>query len=206
MGRAARQRVLPTLLVAAVMLGGSSAGWPESRYFADGRGMHPLGSGPALTAYPYATAKIGAVDPWGFVERQCTSYVAWYLNSHGAPFARVTRGHHGIGVFRDAGRGTVPPGLLVQRHLAAGPGQRRAVACERGGAGDRARRPADHRRTGRARCRRNRCRAQRSGRHGRIRRTDPFVREPAHQSAPLHPVCGAVTPASRYDDAHATTP
>jgi surface antigen len=34
-------------------------------------------------AYPYATALPGALDPWGFTTRQCTSYVAWRLHRAG---------------------------------------------------------------------------------------------------------------------------
>lgn len=30
--------------------------------------------------YPYANASIDGVDPWGFYNRQCTSYAAWYWN------------------------------------------------------------------------------------------------------------------------------
>lgn len=90
---------------------------------ADARG-HQLGPGPPLTAYPWpAETSRTADDPWGFTKRQCTSYAAWFLNSHGVPFAARTRGPAGTGVFRDAhdwDLGAVRAGFVVSRHPAAG--------------------------------------------------------------------------------------
>jgi surface antigen len=69
---------------------------------ADARG-HELGAGPPLDAYPWAHQwNPVALDPWGFVQRQCTSFVAWWLNTHGVPFAALTRGPSGQAVFLDA--------------------------------------------------------------------------------------------------------
>jgi surface antigen len=45
-----------------------------------------LGSVPpahASDGYPYAHAVQGKQDPWSFTTRQCTSYVAWRLNTSG---------------------------------------------------------------------------------------------------------------------------
>jgi surface antigen len=57
---------------------------------------------PALTAYPWAKDQTNGVDPYGMTMRQCVSYVAWYLNSHGTPFGRFTQGPKGIGTFGNA--------------------------------------------------------------------------------------------------------
>lgn len=70
---------------------------------ADARSQR-LGSGPSLDGYPWADQwNPVALDPWGFVQRQCTSFAAWYLNSHGVSFANRTRGAGGEGVFLNAG-------------------------------------------------------------------------------------------------------
>lgn len=85
---------------------------------ADAR-RHGLGPGPALGAYPWARQwDPVALDRWGFVQRQCTSFVAWYLNSHGVPFAFRTRGPTGVGLFLDAGQwdsGARSAGFTVAR-------------------------------------------------------------------------------------------
>lgn len=104
MQRAAKRRILAVLPLVAAMLGAGCAASAPSRYFADARGVQTQDPGPALSAYPYAGARDDAIDPWGFIERQCTSYVAWYLNSHGVPFSRVTRGPQATAVFGDAAR------------------------------------------------------------------------------------------------------
>ncbi len=71
--------------------------------YADARGHVLRHDGPPLNAYPWATVTDpDQLDPWGFPMRQCTSYVAWFLNAHGLPFGRVTRGPVGIGHFDDA--------------------------------------------------------------------------------------------------------
>jgi surface antigen len=57
---------------------------------------------PAITAYPWSAALPGVNDPYGLTERQCVSYVAWYLNSHGTPFGDHTQGTKGIATFADA--------------------------------------------------------------------------------------------------------
>jgi surface antigen len=75
---------------------------PSAMYL-DARSASGLQGGPPLTAYPWADAPESAPgDPWGFPKRQCTSYAAWYLNSHGIPFATRTRGPDGIGEFASA--------------------------------------------------------------------------------------------------------
>jgi surface antigen len=90
---------------------------------ADARG-HWLGPGPPETAYAWSTeADPAAGDPWGFVKRQCTSYAAWFLNTHGVPFAEKTRGPSGQGLFLNAGEwdlGAVEAGFLVSRRPAVG--------------------------------------------------------------------------------------
>jgi surface antigen len=71
---------------------------------ADAR-RHSAGPGPVLGAYPWAGQwNPLALDPWGFVQRQCTSFAAWYLNAHGVPFAMRTRGPGGEGLFLGAGQ------------------------------------------------------------------------------------------------------
>jgi surface antigen len=69
--------------------------------FADARDR-TLRRGPSAGAYPWAGEPGLAFDPWGFVARQCTSYVAWYLNAHGVPFGLRTRGPAGEGLFTSA--------------------------------------------------------------------------------------------------------
>ena len=87
--------------VAALLLLACVACW-HGLPVADARG-HQLGAGPALDAYPLAGERSLALDPWGFVVRQCTSYAAWYLNAHGVPFGLLTRGPGGEGLFTSAG-------------------------------------------------------------------------------------------------------
>lgn len=75
-----------------------------------------LGPGPPATAYPFAGADGPALDPWGFARRSCASYAAWYLDSHGVPFATRTRGPRGTALFGDAGewgRAAVSAGFPV---------------------------------------------------------------------------------------------
>jgi surface antigen len=57
---------------------------------------------PALTAYPWSKDATQGVDPYGLTKRQCVSYVAWYLNSHGTPFGYNTKGPHGVAIFGNA--------------------------------------------------------------------------------------------------------
>jgi surface antigen len=57
---------------------------------------------PALTAYPWAGDQTQDSDPYGMTKRQCVSYAAWYLNSHGTPFGHFTQGPRGVGTFGDA--------------------------------------------------------------------------------------------------------
>jgi surface antigen len=56
---------------------------------------------PAITAYPWWNDQTGAADPYGMTKRQCVSFVAWYLNAHGTPFAHFTKGPKGVGTFGD---------------------------------------------------------------------------------------------------------
>lgn len=37
-------------------------------------------TGGGTGGYPYANSDTNGVDPWGFYNRQCTSYAAWYFN------------------------------------------------------------------------------------------------------------------------------
>lgn len=90
---------------------------------ADARG-HQLGAGPAAVDYPWpAQPDPGARDPWGFPERQCTSYAAWYLNTHGVPFNTRTDGPRGAGVFTSGGewdRAARAAGFVVSRRPVVG--------------------------------------------------------------------------------------
>jgi surface antigen len=64
---------------------------------------HRLGTDSGSATYPWAQQPDpGAMDIWGFMERQCTSYAAWYLNMHGVPFAARTRGPAGVAFFLSA--------------------------------------------------------------------------------------------------------
>ncbi|WP_380164771.1 CHAP domain-containing protein [Kroppenstedtia sanguinis] len=44
--------------------------------------------------YPYKYASVAGVDPWGFYNRQCTSFVAWRINQRGYHFTNHMRGGH----------------------------------------------------------------------------------------------------------------
>jgi surface antigen len=57
---------------------------------------------PALNAYPWANDQTNSSDPYGETKRQCVSYVAWYLNSHGTPFGYHTQGPRGTATFGNA--------------------------------------------------------------------------------------------------------
>ena len=57
---------------------------------------------PAVTAYPWSGDRTGGPDPYGLTMRQCVSYVAWYLNSHGTPFGYSTKGPRGVANFGNA--------------------------------------------------------------------------------------------------------
>ena len=59
-------------------------------------------TGPAATAYPYTVGAAPALDAYGFVTGQCTSFVAWWLNGRGMPFGVVTMGPGGTGWFLNA--------------------------------------------------------------------------------------------------------
>lgn len=41
----------------------------------------------AVDDYPYPAASPGAVDPWGFYYRYCTSFVAWRMNRNAGPMS-----------------------------------------------------------------------------------------------------------------------
>ncbi|PWW23804.1 CHAP domain-containing protein [Geodermatophilus normandii] len=86
----------------AVLLLVLAAAWCHGLPTADARGHH-LRPGPPGGVYPLATDRGLALDPWGFVARQCTSYAAWYLNARGVPFGLLTRGPAGNGLFTSAG-------------------------------------------------------------------------------------------------------
>jgi surface antigen len=84
--------------------------------FADARDR-ALRRGPSAGAYPLGGQLGLALDPWGFVARQCTSYAAWYLNAHGVPFGLRTRGPAGEGFFLSAAdwdRGALAAGFAVR--------------------------------------------------------------------------------------------
>jgi surface antigen len=89
---------------------------------ADARGSQ-LRPGPSAEAYPLAGQRGPALDPWGFVARQCTSYAAWYLNAHGVPFRVLTRGPGGEGLFTSArswDRAAATAGFAVRSTPAVG--------------------------------------------------------------------------------------
>jgi surface antigen len=57
---------------------------------------------PAINAYPWANDESWAPDAYGLTRRQCVSYAAWYINSHGTPFGYYTKGPRGTAAFTDA--------------------------------------------------------------------------------------------------------
>jgi surface antigen len=90
------------LCVSAVLVGVSArgAGPKPAQPYADARVATGLRPGPSVPDYPWARERNRhASDPWGFPKRQCTSYVAWFLNTHGIPFALLTRGPAGVSRF-----------------------------------------------------------------------------------------------------------
>ncbi|MGN6334234.1 MAG: CHAP domain-containing protein [Motilibacteraceae bacterium] len=98
--------VLVALLVTALGIGLLTAWLRPSPTVADARGAALTRQGPPPSAYPWSgpvPAAGGTGDPWGFIQGQCTSFVAWWLNTHGVPFARYTRGPAGEATFDDAG-------------------------------------------------------------------------------------------------------
>jgi surface antigen len=109
-------------IVRAAIVLAVCAAFSHSLPVADAR-SHRLGLGPAPSAYPLAREGVPALDPWGFVARQCTSYAAWYLNAHGVPFGVFTRGPGGAALFTSAGswhRAAVAAGFAVLATPAAG--------------------------------------------------------------------------------------
>lgn len=59
--------------------------------------------GVGAAGYPFAEARVPlALDPYGFVAGQCTSFAAWWLNAHGVPLAVITVGPDGPGSFLNA--------------------------------------------------------------------------------------------------------
>jgi len=58
--------------------------------------------GPAPSSYPYRVGPAPALDAYGFVIGQCTSFVAWWLNRRGVPFGVITVGPRGAGWFLNA--------------------------------------------------------------------------------------------------------
>lgn len=95
--------MLVGVLTLLALTGPRQGAEPSRPPFADARGVVALRAGPLLTAYPWPDEPDPtARDPWGYPKRQCTSYVAWFLNSHGVPFAWRTRGAAGVGDFGDA--------------------------------------------------------------------------------------------------------
>ncbi|HEU4676631.1 MAG TPA: CHAP domain-containing protein [Motilibacteraceae bacterium] len=96
--------VLVALLVTALGVGLLTAWLRPEPTVADARGAAMTREGPPPDAYPWSgPVPAGAGDPWGFTQGQCTSFVAWWLNTHGVPFARHTRGATGEATFDDAG-------------------------------------------------------------------------------------------------------
>jgi surface antigen len=60
-------------------------------------GVLPAGSAHATTGvndYPYATSAIDVPDGWGFLTRECTSFVAWRIR-HDLGISDFTNGWHG---------------------------------------------------------------------------------------------------------------
>ena len=103
---------LAQVVVLAVLV----LGWISQPAYGDARD-ELLSTGPPTGPYPWAAQQDpAAIDPWGFVERQCTSYAAWYLHTHGVPLATRTRGPRGVGTFtaaRDWDQGARAAGFRV---------------------------------------------------------------------------------------------
>lgn len=61
-------------------------------------------TGPGGATYPFrGNGLTPTLDAYGFVSGECTSFVAWWLNSRGVPFGVVTVGPGGTGRFLNAG-------------------------------------------------------------------------------------------------------
>jgi len=120
---ATRGRIASTALVRlAILLVVVGATCYQCLPCADARDRS-LRHGPAAGAYPWDGARGLLFDPWGFVARQCTSYVAWYLNAHGVPFGLRTRGPAGEGLFTSASdwdRAALAAGFAVRSTPAVG--------------------------------------------------------------------------------------
>lgn len=76
-----------------------------------------------INDYPYRSAPAGAIDRWGFTERQCTSFVAWRLAQHRRPINNYTQhwgdaGHWDVTARRLGKRVTTVPqvGSVAQWH------------------------------------------------------------------------------------------
>lgn len=46
----------------------------------------------SASLYPFKDASTSGIDPWGFYNRQCTSFVAWRLNQDGIDFSNTMKG------------------------------------------------------------------------------------------------------------------
>lgn len=106
----------PTFLVAVLLVLAAVAGYLDGRHGVDRSPTKPtwetgssaladarhsrLTDGPGITSYPWSDeSDPRAADPWGYVKRQCPSFIAWYLNSHQVAFAGHTQGPAGVGRF-----------------------------------------------------------------------------------------------------------
>jgi surface antigen len=119
--RPARRRRVALARTAVLLLVVCAACW-ACFPTADARGRR-LGAGPSADAYPLAGERGPALDDWGFVARQCTSYAAWFLNTHGVPFGLLTRGPAGQALFTSAGgwgRAATAAGFAVRDVPAVG--------------------------------------------------------------------------------------
>jgi surface antigen len=99
------RRLLPLALVpvglaaSLVVVPAAQAGLLPSLVRRPAPSAHLTDTGPDATAYPYRPGSTPSLDDYGFVAGQCTSFVAWWLNTRGLPFGVVTVGPGGTGWF-----------------------------------------------------------------------------------------------------------
>jgi surface antigen len=88
---------------ALVVLASANVLTVDSTIYRDPRRVFRVAQPPDAMMYPWRrVGNPSAADAYGFTARQCTSYIAWFLNTHGIPFARHVVGPKGVARFDDA--------------------------------------------------------------------------------------------------------
>jgi surface antigen len=88
---------------ALIVLAGSNVIGVDQPIYSDPRRVFQVARTPDPLLYPWRLVRDPtAIDTYGFTARQCTSYIAWFLNTHGIPFGRNVLGPKGVAQFNDA--------------------------------------------------------------------------------------------------------